>query len=403
MTLSEELTWRGFVNQTTLPDITALDKDKMTFYLGFDASADSQTIGNLAVLMVAQTFMRHGYKAVILAGGATSLIGDPGGKDSERPMQTEETIAHNVANAQKQLEQILQGQDFTMVNNIDWTKDMSVLTFLRDIGKHFSITQMVSRDYIAKRIGPEGNGISYTEFSYALLQAMDFLHLYRNYGVTLQLAGSDQWGNSVSGVDLIRKAEGAETHVWTAPLVINKTTGKKFGKSEDGAVWLDADKTSVYKFYQFWLNADDAGVIDYLKIYTLLDKDAIDSLEQKTKANPEAREAQKVLAREVTALVHGDKRAEAVENVTNVLFGGSSVQELDDTAIDELSKEIPIAQPGKLIDILVKTGLVASSSEARRLLSSGGLSVNGEKVFEDVDVSSVSLIKKGKNGFVLVK
>ena len=403
MTLSEELTWRGFVNQTTLDDIKKLDSMDITFYHGFDASADSQTIGNLAAMMFDMVFMRHGANAILLAGGATSLIGDPGGKDAERPLQSEETIRHNVAQAEKQLKVVFREHPFKLVNNLDWFKDMPVLEFLRDIGKHFGMSTLIQRDYIQQRIGEGGAGMSYTEFSYTLMQGYDFLYLSKEFGCNLQLAGSDQWGNSLSGVDLVRKVEGKEVHVMTLPLIINKATGKKFGKSEDGAVWLDSSKTSVYKFYQFWLNADDEGVIDYLKIYTLLDKDVIDELEKKTKENPSAREAQKTLAREVTTLVHGKERTEAVEKVTSVLFGGAPVSELNETALHELSLEIPVAQPGKLIDILVETGLVASSSEARRLLTSGGVSLNGEKVGEEVEVSSVSLVKRGKNGFALVK
>lgn len=278
MTLSEELAWRGFINQTTFEDLTDLDKETRTFYHGFDASADSQAIGNLAAMMFDKVFIRHGWKAILLAGGATSLIGDPGGKDKERVLQTEETIAHNVACAEEELKRIFGSDEFTLVNNLDWTKDMKVLEFLRDIGKHFSMTPLVQRDYIAQRIGEGGAGISYTEFSYTLLQGMDYLHLFDNYDVTMQLGGSDQWGNCLSGVDLVRKARGAEVHTMTLPLIINKATGKKFGKSEEGAVWLNENKTSVYKFYQFWINVDDEGVEDYLKVYTTLDKETVDDI-----------------------------------------------------------------------------------------------------------------------------
>ncbi|MCA9313516.1 tyrosine--tRNA ligase, partial [Candidatus Saccharibacteria bacterium] len=316
MTLSEELTWRGFINQTTFKDIKELDKEKRTFYHGFDASADSQTIGNLAAMMFDKVFIRHGYKAILLAGGATSLIGDPGGKDIERPMQSEDTILHNVAMAEKQLKQIFREDTFTLVNNLDWIKSMSTIEFLRDVGKYFGMSTLVQRDYIQKRIGDGGSGMSYTEFSYTLLQGYDFLHLYRKYGCTLQLAGSDQWGNSLSGVDLIRKIEGQETHVITLPLIINKATGKKFGKSEEGAIWLDSEKTSSYKFYQFWLNVDDEGVGDYIKIYTLIAPEEFDTLMQEFQANPSDRSAQKYLAYEVTKLVHGEESAQSAKNVT---------------------------------------------------------------------------------------
>src|SRR5256885_1019829 len=278
MTLSEELQWRGFVNQTTFADLKRLDDGHWTFYHGFDASADSQTVGNLAAMMFDKVFMRHGHQAIILAGGATSLIGDPGGKDSERPLQSEETIARNVAHAEEQLKKIFAGHEFSLVNNLDWTKNLTVIDFLRDIGKHFSMTPLVQRDYIAKRLGEGGSGISYTEFSYTLLQGMDYLHLFDKYGVTLQLGGSDQWGNCLSGVELVRKVRGAEAHVITLPLIINKSTGKKFGKSEAGAIWLDAEKTAPYQFYQFWLNADDESAERYLKIFTELDKPKIEQV-----------------------------------------------------------------------------------------------------------------------------
>ena len=228
MTLSEELTWRGFVNQTTYADIKEIDNKKIVFYHGYDVSSDSQTIGNLAAMMLDRCLMRHGHQAIIVAGGATSLVGDPGGKDSERELQSFETIAHNT----------VCGFDFKLVNNLDWTHKMTVLDYLRDYGKAFSMTTLIQRDYIATRIGEDGAGLSYAEFSYTILQGIDYLHLFDEYGCTLQLGGSDQWGNCLSGVDLIRRVRGAEVNVLSQPLVINKATGKKFGKSEEGAVWL---------------------------------------------------------------------------------------------------------------------------------------------------------------------
>jgi tyrosyl-tRNA synthetase len=404
MTLSEELQWRGFVNQTTFSDIKELDKKKRTFYLGFDASAPSQTVGNLAVMMVAHTFLRHGYKGIILAGGATSLIGDPGGKDAERVLQSEETIAQNVANAENQLKRIFAGQKVEFVNNLDWTRETSVIHFLRDIGKHFSMTQLLQRDYISQRIGEGGSGISYTEFSYTLLQGMDYLHLHKTKGATLQLAGSDQWGNSISGVDLIRKVEGAEVDVWTAPLVINKASGKKFGKSEEGAVWLDEGMTSAYKFYQFWLNSDDQGVIDYLKIYALLPKEKVEELEEITREHPESREAQKALAFESTKLVHGEQRAESVRRVTEVLFGGRSFADLNTGDLNALAAEIPtVGRDKSLVDVLKEAKVVKSNSEARRMIQAGAVSVSGEKVTDDKMIFKPALVKKGKNVFILVR
>jgi tyrosyl-tRNA synthetase len=407
MTLSEELVWRGFVNQTTFTDLTELDKKQWTFYHGFDASADSQTVGNLAAMMLDKAFMRHGHKAIILAGGATSLIGDPGGTDAERVLQDEATVAENIRRAEEQLRKVLYGHDFILVNNLDWTKDMTVIEFLRDIGKHFSMTPLVQRDYIAKRIGDGGAGISYTEFSYTLLQGMDYLHLYDTYGVTLQLGGSDQWGNCLSGVELIRKARGVETHVITQPLVIDKTTGKKFGKSEAGAVWLDPAKTSVYKFYQFWLNVDDEEVENYLKIFTELDKETIDGVMSNFNQDRVSRLAQKTLAYEVTKIVHGVERAEAVRRASEVLFGQGDFLELGAEELALLKEELPVVRANDdLAQVIVDAGLAASKTEARNFMASGAISINGNRVdgdtanpFQDGD----NLLRRGKNSFAIVE
>jgi len=408
MTLSEELKWRGFINQTTLPDISAIDNSNLTFYHGFDASSDSQTIGNLAAMMMDKVFVRHGHRAVLLAGGATSLIGDPGGKDAERPLQGEETIRHNVEQAEKQLQAIFKDDEFTLVNNLDWIKDLTVIDFLRDIGKHFGMSTLVQRDYIAKRIGTDGAGMSFTEFSYTLLQGYDFLHLFEKYGCTLQISGSDQWGNVLSGVDLIRKVHGKEVHGLTMPLIVNKATGKKFGKSEEGAIWLDETKTSVYKFYQFWLNVDDEGVTDYIKIYTTITPKDYDELIAKFEADKSTRAAQKYLAYEVTKLVHGIKRADSVRNVSEVLFGQKDFAELSADDIAELAIEIPAVPSTDLAQAIVASGLATSNSEVRRLLAANAISINGEKI-TDVDLSKSSpahghlLAKVGKNRFVLIK
>lgn len=403
MKLSEELAWRGFINQTTFSDLTELDKKKWTFYHGFDASADSQTIGNLAAMMLDRAFMRYGHKAIILAGGATSLIGDPGGKDEERPLQDEKTIARNVRNSEQQLRQIYKGHSFKLVNNLDWTKRLGVIEYLRDIGKHFSMTPLIQRDYIANRLGEGGSGISYTEFSYTVLQGMDFLHLHDHHGVSLQLGGSDQWGNCLSGVELIRKARGQETHVITLPLIINKATGKKFGKSEAGAVWLDSQKTTVYQFYQFWLNADDDGVEDYLKIYTELDKPTIDELMSSFKKDRASRSAQKRLAYEVTKLVHGEIQAKKQQTIAEAIVK-QDVSILNATEITTLKAEIPHtrAAPGTgIIAVLVKTGLASSNSDARRLIQGGAVYINGNVSKKDaIDTDDFKygrlLVRKGK-------
>lgn len=412
MTLSEELVWRGFLNQTTLDDITKLDDEKRTFYMGFDASADSQAVGNLAAMMFIWTFIRHGYDPIILAGGSTSLVGDP--KDTEeRQMQSEETIAHNVACAQKQLQKIFRDQKFRMVNNLDWTRDVKVLDFLRNIGKNFSMTNLVQRDFIAKRMGEGGSGISFAEFSYTLLQGLDYLHLFDTYNCTLQLGGSDQWGNCLSGVELIRKTRGAEVDVVTLNLVIDKTTGRKFGKSEAGAVWLDETKTSPFKFYQFWLNTGDADAIDYLKIFTLLEPGDVELLEQEMSHDAASRPAQKRLAYEVTKIVHGEDRAESVQKISNVLFGGAEYSDLEAKDFRELEAELPTSEVGNeysLVDFMVESGLASSNTEARRFLSDSAVYINGSQLpldqshFTEHDfINGYAIVRRGKNTLALAK
>ena len=405
MTLSEELAWRGFVNQTTVDDLKKLDGHKLTFYTGYDAAEDSLTIGNLAVLMMDKCFARHGHQAVLLAGGATSLVGDPGGKDAERQLQPAEKIAGNIEKVRRQLERIFGGQA-KIVNNLDWFADMKLLDFLRDVGKHFSMTPLVQRDYIAKRMGQGGAGISYTEFSYTLLQGYDFLRLNQDHGVTLQLAGADQWGNSLSGVDLVRRVTGQPADVLTCPLVVNKTTGKKFGKTEDGAVWLDPAKTSPYKFYQFWLNADDDGVHDYLRIFTELDKPAIDRVMKEFGEDRGGRLAQKTLAYEVTKLVHGQEQADSVKRASEVLFGDEDFLKLGETELEVLRGELPVVKAGDtLAHTLVQAGLASSNSEAARFISSGAVYINAQKAGSDDSAKfqkGANLLRRGKNSFAVV-
>ena len=404
MTLSEELTWRGFVNQYTFADIKELDNETRTFYWGVDPSADSMTIGNLAAAMMVRHFIDYGYKPILLVGGATGLIGDPDGKKQERDLKTVEEVEKNVQGLSKQYETIFAGKNFEIVNNYDWFCDSGYMQFLREIGKHVSLTQMLDREFVQSRIGEGGAGISYAEFSYALIQGYDFLHLYREKGATLQVAGADQWGNSITGVSLIRRLEGAEAHVYTAPLVINKQTGVKFGKSEGGAVWLDPAKTSPYKFYQFWLNLDDETSEDMIKIYTLLDRATVEKTIADHRENPGARLLQKTLAREVTDLIHGRERRESVERVTAVLFGGDAFATLKDADLDALGAEIPTALVGNsVIDTLTASGLVASNGEAKRLIANNAISINGQKITDDVMITERSLVKKGKNNFVLVR
>jgi len=402
--LSEELQWRGFVNQMTYADITELDGGPIAFYWGVDPSSDSMTIGNFAAAMMVRHFIDAGHKAYLLVGGATGMIGDPDGKKDERTLLTLDDIARNKAAIAEQYKTVFAGKDFEIVDNYDWFKNINYLDFLRTVGKHVPLSQMLGREFVQSRLGEDGSGISYAEFSYSLIQGYDFLHLSREYGVTLQVCGADQWGNSISGVDLIRRLDQKEAHVYSTPLVMNKATGKKFGKSEEGAIWLDSHKTSVYKFYQFWLNSDDAGTADYAKVFTLLSQADVAEMERQVRENPRAREAQKTLAHEVTKIVHGEARTASVERVTSALFGDTQFHDLTDEDIDVLAGEIPTAATGaSLIEILVGAGTASSNGDARRLIEGGAISLNGEKVSEDVVVSETSLIKKGKNSFILVR
>ena len=401
MKLSEELQWRGFWNQTTFTDDKLIDSENFTLYLGTDPSADSLHVGHLAVYMMVRHFLERGHKVFLLVGGGTGMIGDM--RDTEeRNLLPYEEIEHNKQALKSQVSRIFAGRDFTLVDNADWLAELELLPFLRDIGKNFNMADLVSREFFKARIN-NGKGLSFAEFTYTLLQGYDFWHLFNQYGVNLQIGGSDQWGNLLSGVDLIRKKENTEVYAMTAPLLINKSTGRKFGKSEGGAVWLDENKTSVYKFYQFWLNVDDESAIEYMKIFTMLDRDTIEAIAENHAVNPGARSAQKVLAREVTDIVHGSARRESVERVTEVLFGGGDFKKLSNDDLGALAEEIPCVDAGiDVIEALVESGAVGSNGEAKRLLKSGAISLNGEKLAENKVVNDTSLLKKGKNTFVLI-
>ena len=401
MKLSEELQWRGFWNQTTFTDDKLIDSENFTLYLGTDPSADSLHVGHLAVYMMVRHFLERGHKVFLLVGGGTGMIGDM--RDTEeRNLLSYEEIEHNKQALKFQVSRIFAGRDFTLVDNADWLAELELLPFLRDIGKNFNMADLVSREFFKARIN-NGKGLSFAEFTYTLLQGYDFWHLFNQYGVNLQIGGSDQWGNLLSGVDLIRKKENAEVYAMTAPLLINKSTGRKFGKSEGGAVWLDENKTSVYKFYQFWLNVDDESAIEYMKIFTMLDRDTIEAIAENHAVNPGARSAQKVLAREVTDIVHGSARRESVERVTEVLFGGGDFKKLSNDDLGALAEEIPCVDAGiDVIEALVESGAVGSNGEAKRLLKSGAIGLNGEKLAENKVVNDTSLLKKGKNTFVLI-
>jgi tyrosyl-tRNA synthetase len=402
MKLSEELIWRGLANQSTLDDITRLDEGSRKFYWGVDPSADSMTIGNLASAMLVKHFINHGHEAVLLVGGATGLIGDPDGKKDERNLKTRDVINSNKAAIVEQYKQIFAGQDFEIVDNHDWFKDINFIEFLMTVGKNVPTAQMISRGFVQSRL--ETTGISFAEFSYSLIQAYDFLHLFREKGVTLQLCGSDQWGNSTAGASLIRRMDGQEAHVFTTPLVVNKATGKKFGKTENGAIWLDENKTSVFEFFQFWLNTADDSVIDFLKIFTLLPREEIEALEKEVADAPFKRAAQKALAFEVTKLVHGEAKANTVRDVTNVLFGKKAFTELDEQGVAALGHEIGVVASGNVLTkTLVDAELASSLSDARRLIKDGGISINGLKAVGDVTLEGTVLLKRGKNRFVLVE
>ncbi|MCL2444776.1 tyrosine--tRNA ligase [Candidatus Saccharibacteria bacterium] len=404
MKLSEELVWRGFKAQNTFTDISELDKGARKFYLGADPSADSLTIGNLAALMMVYCFVRHGYEPFMLVGGATGQIGDP--KDNEeRQLKALEEVEYNKGKIAEQFRRIIRA-DFTLVDNYDWFKDIGYLEFLRLVGKQFSMTQLLDREFVKARIGEGKSGVSYAEFSYSLIQGYDFLHLYREYGVDLQLCGADQYGNCVSGVHLIKRLgdEGARADVWSTPLVIDKVSGRKFGKSEGNAIWLAEEKTSVFDFYQFWVGLADEGIDYYMKIYTLLGREELEAVIAEHMKDPSKRVAQKTLAYEVTKVVHGEEKAEMARKITEVLFGGGDVSELGGAELELLAESLPVVKSGQMVtDVLVESGEVKSKGEARRLISGGAIEVNNEKITDDMELTGVSLVKKGKNKFVLVR
>lgn len=401
MKLSEELKWRGFWNQTTFQDPEVLDSKKRIIYLGADPSADSLHIGHLSVYMMVRRFLDHGHKVVLLIGGGTGMIGDM--RDTEeRQLLSSEIVAKNTEALKSQVSKLFAGQDFEVVNNANWLSEIKLIPFLRDTGKNFNMADLTSRDFFKSRIN-NGSGLSFAEFTYTLLQGYDFWHLYKNKGVSLQIGGSDQWGNLLSGVNLIRKKEGAEVFAMTAPLLINRATGRKFGKSEGGALWLDASKTSPFKMYQFLLNSDDQSVFEYLKILTTLSKEEIETIEKNHQENQHLRIAQKALAKNVVEIVHGEEVAKNVISATEVLFGGKAFENLTKAEIEVLKYEIPVAPKDKTVgEILIETNFAKSKGEAKRLISANSISFNGNKLQEDIQITEKGLLKKGKNNFILI-
>ena len=405
MKLSEELQWRGFYAENTLDDITDLDKAPRNFYWGTDPSADSLHIGHLAALMMCACFVRHGYTPYYLVGGATGQIGDP--KDTvERDLKGLDEIAKNKVALAKQIVKVTHSpEDTKILDNYDWFSEIKFLPFLREIGKAFSMTQLLDRQFVQNRIGEGGSGISYAEFSYTLIQGYDFLHLFRTHNVDLQLCGADQYGNCTSGIHLIKRLENAKADAYSCPLIIDKVTGRKFGKSEGNAVWLDSTKTSVFDFYQFWLNQADDDLDRFFKNYTLVMPEELEQILAKHNENPAARYGQKELGRRVTAVVHGEEAANSAAKLSEFLFAkDQDFTTLDDNDRKLLSESFPTADQGQnLVDILVETSLASSKGEARKLMSGNAISVNGKKITEDKQITEPSLIKRGKNKFAYVK
>jgi tyrosyl-tRNA synthetase len=386
----DELTWRDLIAQST--DLDALRRDcdagSITLYCGFDPTAPSLHLGNLVQILTLRRFQRAGHRPLALVGGATGLIGDPK-PTAERTLNTKDVVAAWVERIRSQIEPHL---DFagshaaTMVNNLDWTQSLPTIDFLRDVGKHFRVNRMLAKDAVSARLHSE-SGISFTEFSYQLLQAMDYLELHRRYGCTLQTGGSDQWGNITAGVDLVHRVAQRSVHALATPL-ITKADGTKFGKTETGTVWLDPELTSPYSFYQFWINADDRDVIGYLKVFTDLSRDDIAELDDKTTERPHAREAQRVLAAEVTARVHGAAEARRVASASRALFGKGELRDLDERTLDAAMEQAPTGQVSladrpTIVDLLVVSGLVDSKGAARRTVREGGASVNNTKVGDE--------------------
>ena len=417
--LIDDFKWRGLFSQST--DESALRealKKPITLYIGFDPTAPSLHVGNLVVLLALRRFQLAGHNPIALVGGATGLIGDPSGKNEERSLNTTDVVAEWVGRIKGQVSKFL---DFdapknpaVVANNLDWTSPLSAIEFLRDVGKHFSVNQMLAKDSVSSRL--EAGGISYTEFSYQVLQSFDFLELYRRNNCTLQLGGSDQWGNIVGGLDLIRRVEGGSGHALTIPLLA-KADGTKFGKTAGGSIWLDPAMTSPYAFFQYWLNTDDKDVINFLKVFSFKSREEIELLENIHNENPGAREAHRALARELTSLVHSVEICERVEAAARALFGQGELSELDEATLSSALAELPrtsVAKNAEIptwVDLITATGVVDSKSAARRIVKEGGAYLNNEKVSaEDFTLSKsdflcgkYAVLRKGKRDLAAVE
>jgi tyrosyl-tRNA synthetase len=417
--LLDDLKWRGLIAQTT--DEVALRealKKPITLYLGTDPTAPSIHVGNLVPLLVMRRFQLAGHNPILLVGGATGLVGDPSGRNDERSLNDSAIVEQWVNRIKLQLSKFMDfettANPATMANNLDWTAPLSTISFLRDIGKHFSVNQMLNKDSVSSRL--EKDGISYTEFSYQVLQSMDYLELFRRSNCTLQIGGSDQWGNITAGLDLIRRAEGGSAHALTVPL-LTKADGTKFGKTAGGSVWLDAEMTSPYAFFQYWLNSDDADVIKFIKTFSFKTREEIEQLEKTHNENPGAREAHRALARELTSLVHSPVIAERVEVAARALFGQADLAELDEATLASAIAELPrttVSASEEMptwVDLLAATGVVDSKSAARRIVKESGAYLNNEKVpTEDFRLEKghflcgkYALLRKGKRDLAAVK
>jgi len=405
--LSELLKTRGFVHQfsaETLAEIT--DGPKRTIYLGIDPTADSLHVGHLQNLIILRLFRENGHKVIALVGGGTGMIGDPSGKSEERNLLDEDTLHRNSEAIRKQIESVLGTGDFALKNNADWLGELRLINFLRDVGKHFTVNSMIKREMVRERLEKE-MPISYTEFAYAILQAYDFLHLHEAEGCDLQLGASDQWGNIASGIELVRKKTGDTVYGLTAPLVVNHKTGKKFGKTEDGTVWLSAQKTSPFTFYQFWLNTDDEAAEDLLKRVTLFPLTDIKKIVEEHRKNPAERIAQRALAPAVTEIVHGKEAAESAARISDAVFGDGEIEKLSVDEIERVSAEAPscgVRIGESITDVLTRSGLASSKREARQFITEGAVMLNGGKVTdtnrsvmrEDFQNVPMALLKRGR-------
>jgi tyrosyl-tRNA synthetase len=416
--LLAELTWRGLLYQNTEPLGAALSAGVVTGYCGFDPTATSLHVGNLVPVMGLAHLQRAGHRPIVLIGGGTGMIGDPSGKSAERQLNTPDTVEKNSRAIQSQLEKFLEfgePRGAIMRDNAEWLLEMGAVDFMREVGKHFTVNYMMQKDSVRSRM--EEGGISYTEFSYMLLQAKDFLELYRRVGCTLQIGGSDQWGNITAGIELLRRVEGVEAHALTMPLVTT-ATGTKFGKTEAGAVWLDPKLTSPYRFYQFWVNVDDRDASRFLRFFTLMSREEIETLELELAAHPERRAAQQALARDVTTRVHGVTAAKAAADVSALLFAGGDAAALSGDALEALRDEVPFVELPALpaegmdaTDLFVAAKLAPSKGAAKRLLEQGGLSVNGAKLSveqrvvrrESMLAGGHLLLRKGAREYALVR